>query len=64
MTINGDSWRTRRRDDGDFGAPDGWPEDIRGTLTRQSETRAVFVSDEIPEVLVFRPAPNALYICG
>lgn len=61
--IDGETWRTRLRDDGNGNAPHGWPGLIRGTLTRPSENRAVFVSDAIPEVLVFRPAPKAKYIC-
>jgi hypothetical protein len=61
--IDGETWRTRLRDDGNGNAPPGWPVRIHGTLTRTSENRAVFVSDAIPEVLVFRPAPKARYIC-
>jgi hypothetical protein len=62
--IDGDTWRTKRRDDGDGNPPAGWPGAIEGTLTRPSENRAVFVSDAIPVVLVFRPAPNTMYICA
>jgi hypothetical protein len=63
VRIDGDTWRTKLRDDGNGNAPPGWPGLIHGTLTRPSENRAVFVSDAIPEVLVFHPAPNARYIC-
>ena len=61
--IDGETWRTRLRDDGDGNPPDGWPQSISGTLTRPADDRAVFSSDEIPEVLVFHPAPHAMYLC-
>jgi len=62
-TIDGDTWRTRPRDDGQGNPPAGWPDAIRGTLTRQSEDRAVFTSDAIPVTLIFKPAPHAKYSC-
>lgn len=61
--IDGETWRTKLRADRNGNPPAGWPGLIHGTLTRPSENRAVFVSDAIPEVLVFKPAPNARYIC-
>jgi hypothetical protein len=62
-TIDGTLWRTRVRDDGNHNPPPGWPQNIQGTLRRPAEDRAVFVSDEIPDTLVFRPAPHARYSC-
>jgi len=53
-TIDGDTWGN---------PPAGWPDAIRGTLTRQSEDRAVFTSDAIPVTLIFKPAPHAKYSC-
>lgn len=61
--IDGDTWRTKLRDDGNGNPPKGWPQLIAGTLTRPSADRAVFTSDEIPAALVFHPAPHATYIC-
>lgn len=62
-TIDGETWRTKLRDDGQGNPPDGWPQQIAGTLSRPSEDRAVFTSDAIPVTLVFRPAPDAKYAC-
>jgi hypothetical protein len=62
--IDGVTWRTKPRDGGaPYTAPERWPQMIRGTLTRPAEKRAVFTSDQIPETLVFRPAPNAVWSC-
>jgi hypothetical protein len=62
-TIDGETWRTKRRDDGQGNPPDGWPQQITGTLSRPSQDRAVFRSDAIPVQLVFRPAPHVQYVC-
>lgn len=62
-TIDGATWRTARRDDGQGNPPPGWPGVVRGTLTRAADHRAVFTSDEIPVTLVFRPAPGTTYLC-
>jgi hypothetical protein len=62
--IDGTLWRTERRDDGDGNPPKGWPVLIEGTLTRPSTDQIVFTSTEIPVTLVFRPAPEAHYLCG
>jgi hypothetical protein len=60
--IDGITWRTKARDGGaPYTAPEGWPQTIRGTLTRPTERRAVVTSDRIPETLVFRPAPHAIW---
>jgi hypothetical protein len=62
--IDGITWRTKARDGGaPYTAPEGWPQTIWGTLTRPTESRAVFNSDQIPETLVFRPAPHANWSC-
>jgi hypothetical protein len=63
-TIDGSTWRTKPRDDGQGNPPPGWPQTIPGTLTRPSKDRAVFVSDQIPVRVVFRPAPKATYTCA
>ena len=62
--IDGTTWRTARRDDGQGNPPKGWPQSIRGTLTRPADDRAVFTSAEIPVRLVFQPAPDAAYTCA
>jgi hypothetical protein len=63
-TIDGDTWRTRPRNDGNGNPPRGWPTmSIRGVLTRPTRDRVVFVSDEIPVRLVFRPAPGVDWSC-
>lgn len=63
-TIDGYTWRTTRRDDGEGNPPPGWPQLVPGTLSRPSRNRAVFVSDQIPVRVVFRPAPSATYSCA
>src|SRR5690349_19531674 len=40
--IDGETWRTRLRDDGHGNAPRGWPVSVTGNIERISETRAVF----------------------
>jgi hypothetical protein len=63
-TIDGSTWRTKPHNDGNGNAPHGWPSlSIRGVLTRPSQTRVVFVSDDIPVRLVFRPAPGVHWSC-
>ena len=61
--IDGYSWHTELRDDGNHNPPRDWPQLIDGVLTRPSENRAVFVSDQIPVRLVFSPAPDAAWSC-
>lgn len=61
--IDGYSWHTSLRDDGNHNPPRGWPQLIDGVLTRPAENRAVFVSDSIPVRLIFRPAPDAIWSC-
>ena len=61
--IDGDTWHTRLRDDGNLNPPRGWPQLIDGVLSRPSTNRAVFVSDQIPVRLVFKPAPDAIWSC-
>jgi hypothetical protein len=61
--IDGYTWRTRLRDDGNSNPPRGWPQRIEGVLTRPSHNRAVFVSTQIPVTLVFKPAPDAVWSC-
>ena len=64
-TIDGITWRTKPRDDGNGNPPEGWPmQVIAGTLTRPTDERAVFRSLEIPVKLVFRPAPDARFSCA
>jgi hypothetical protein len=62
--IDGLTWKTPLRDDGSHNPPPGWPELIHRTLERVTEDRAVFRSDEIPEPLTYRPAPDANYTCA
>lgn len=62
-TIDGMLWRTTRRDDGQGNPPKGWPQSIRGTLTRPAVDRAVFEPADIPANLIFEPAPEAEYYC-
>jgi len=57
VLIDGITWRTKRRGQGN--PPSGWPESISGTLTRPTTDQAFFESPEIPVVLEFRPAPSA-----
>jgi hypothetical protein len=61
--IDGYSWHTKLRDDGNRNPPRTWPQLIDGVLTRPSKDRAVFVSDQIPVRLVFKPAPDAVWSC-
>jgi hypothetical protein len=61
--IDGYSWHTRLRDDGNGNPPRGWPQQIDGVLTRPSKHRAIFVSEQISVKLIFRPAPNAQWSC-
>ncbi len=61
--IDGSSWHTRLRDDGNHNPPKNWPQLIDGIVTRPSENRAVFVSDQIPGRLVFTPASVAVWPC-
>lgn len=61
--IDGYSWHTRLRDDGNHNPPRDWPQLIDGVLTRPSTDRAVFVSAQIPVRLVFKPAPDAVWSC-
>jgi hypothetical protein len=64
VQIDGDTWRTRLRDDGNGNAP-AWPQEaFHGTLTRPSANVAVYTSPAMPlKNLVFHPAPDARYIC-
>jgi hypothetical protein len=62
-TFDGMTWRTRRRDDGQGNPPPGWPQQIPGTLSRPTPGRIVFVSDEIPERIVFHAAPGRTWAC-
>jgi hypothetical protein len=62
-TIDGETWRTKLRYDGQGNPPNGWPQQITGTLSRPSQDRAVFRSDAIPVRLVFRPARDATHAC-
>jgi hypothetical protein len=59
LYVGAEVWRTQLRDDGSHNPPPGWPEMIPGTLTRTAKDRITFTSDDIPEVLVFEPAPAA-----
>lgn len=61
--IDGYTWRTKLRDDGNLNPPRGWPQLIAGVLTRPSNDRAVFVSAQIPVKLIFKPAPDAVWSC-
>ena len=63
-TIDGTTWRTTRRDDGQGNPPKGWPQSIPGTLTRTVDDRAVFTATEMPVEFVFKPASDAQYLCG
>jgi hypothetical protein len=65
VTIDGATWRTRLRDDGN-GNPPPWPTDaFQGTITRPRSDRVVYASPSLPmEKLVFRPAPHAHYTCA
>lgn len=62
--IDGTTWRTAPRDDGQGNPPKGWPQSIRGTLTRPADDRAVFTAAEIPVEFVFQPAPDAKFSCA
>ena len=62
--IDGSTWRTRLRDDGNGNPPPGWPQLIHGTLERVDDDTAVFTSEEIPDELTFHPAPHATYTCA
>ena len=61
--IDGTLWRTRPRGHGN---PPPWPEKaFRGTLTRPRADLAVFTSAALPvKRLLFRPAPDATYMCA
>jgi hypothetical protein len=61
--IDGMLWRTRPRGHGN---PPPWPvEAFSGTLTRPKANLAVFTSAALPvNRLVFRPAPDASYMCA
>jgi hypothetical protein len=61
--IDGYNWKTRLRDDGNGNPPAGWPQRVEGVLSRVSKDKAVFTSDEIPQILVFHPAPDEQYTC-
>ena len=63
INIEGVLWETKRRDDGNGNPPKGWPQAIKGRLDRVDKDTAVFTSEKIPERLVFRPAPDATYLC-
>lgn len=63
-TIDGMTWRTAPRDDGQRNPPKGWPESIRGTLTRPAVDRAVFTAAEMLVEFVFTPAPDAKFSCA
>jgi hypothetical protein len=61
--IDGNTWRTEARDGG---APYTTRKGGRrrsGMLSRPTQRRAVFTSDQIPKTLVFRPAPHAIWSC-
>lgn len=62
--IDGTTWRTRARDDGQGNPPSGWPDAIEGTLNRPSERRVIFKSPSIPEVLVFKPSSRQMPGCA
>lgn len=63
--IDGVTWRTRLHDDGN-GNPPPWPNDaFQGTITRPSIDRVIYTSPSLPlKKLVFRPAPDARYVCA
>jgi hypothetical protein len=64
IEIDGETWRTKLRDDGHGNPPEGWPQIIDGELSIDGRgNTAIFTSDEIPEELVFRPAPRATWHC-
>lgn len=58
-------WRTRPHDDGN-GNPPAWPQEaFQGTLARPSADVAVYTSPAMPlKKLVFRPAPEAKFMCA
>lgn len=62
--IDGELWRTRLRDDGNGNPPAGWPQVITGLIERTAERRATFVGEDVQVRAVFRPAPNATYMCA
>jgi hypothetical protein len=64
IQLDGVTWRTRLRDDGNGNAPP-WPSDaFRGNITRPSVDRVFYTSPSLPvDRLVFHPAPHARYIC-
>lgn len=63
-SIDGETWETERRDDGNGNPPDGWPQNIEGHLERLDDKTAVFTSAQIPIQLVFHPAPDAVWTCA
>jgi hypothetical protein len=63
-SIDGESWETKRRDDGNGNPPEGWPQVIQGRLERVDDETAVFTSAQIPIRLVFHPAPDAVWKCA
>ncbi len=63
-SIDGETWETKRRDDGNGNPPEGWPQNIEGRLERLDDETAVFTSARIPIRLVFHPAPDAVWTCA
>lgn len=63
-SIDGETWETKRRDDGNGNPPEGWPQNIEGHLERLDDETAVFTSAQIPIRLVFHPAPDAVWTCA
>jgi hypothetical protein len=63
-SIDGETWETERRDDGNGNPPEGWPQNIEGHLERLDDKTAVFTSAQIPIQLVFHPAPDAVWTCA
>lgn len=64
ISINGVTWETKRRDDGQGNPPKGWPQAIEGRLKQIDDDTAIFISDRIPVRLVFHPAPEAQWTCA
>jgi len=62
--IDGLTWRTRLRDDGNGNPPPGWPQVIHGKVERVAADTVIFSSDEIPDRITFHPAPDATYTCA
>ena len=63
-SIDGETWETKRWDDGNGNPPKGWPQNTEGHLERLDDETAVFTSAQIPIRLVFHPAPDAVWTCA